>query len=331
MSQASAPSESRSVCVIEPERKGLLPDFREIWRYRELFWVLVMRDITARYKQTYLGLVWAVLVPLTQVLVFNVIFGLVGAREKLVSSSVPFMVTAFCGNLAWQIFASGSASAGSSIINASGMVKKVYFPRLLVPLSALGRALVDCLIMLGILVLLMAGYHMFGGCDFTPTWRLAFLPLFVGLAVLAALAVGVWLAALTARWRDLNFILPFLFQIGQYVSPVIYEGSIIPDRKRWVEWLERHHGAQWFEGHGMSFLFPWVEKLDPQVLSGINPMAGIIEGFRWSLFSRQVESGPHPYQAPGLMMLVSTAVVLATLFSGLRFFRKTERDFVDIL
>ncbi len=320
------------VCVIEPERKGLLPDFGELWRYQGLFWVLAVRDITARYKQTYLGVVWSIITPFIQAAIFWLIASMLGVTEKLADTGVPFIITAFCGSWAWQLFSTSMNAAGGSVAGASGMIKKVYFPRLIVPMSSMVRCLVDSGITLGVLIVLMVAFQLWGNCDFTPTWRLLFLPVCIAFAVLTAFSFGIWISCLTARWRDVGALLPFCFQFWQYASPVAYESStVVPNQEKWRKFLENHHVGQWMADHHLGGLFAWVEPLNLQLIYGLNPLAGVIEGIRWSLFEGQAELNGHAYQAPGPMMLISFGMVLVILFSGLWFFKKTERTFVDIL
>ncbi len=321
-----------SICVIEPERKGLLPDFAELWRYRGLFWVMAVRDITARYKQTYFGVVWSIITPFIQAGIFWAIASLLGVTKTLADTGVPFIITAFCGTWAWQIFSSSVNTAGGSIGGAAGMIKKVYFPRLIVPMSSLVRCLVDSGITFGVLITMMVGFHVWGGCDFTPTWRLLFLPVCVAFAVLTAFSFGIWISCLTARWRDIGALIPFCFQFWQYASPVAYESStVVPNQEKWQKFLENHQVSQWMVDHHWGALPAWVGQLNPKLIYGLNPLAGVIEGIRWSLFQGQAELNGHAYQTPGPMMLVSFVVVLGVLFSGLWFFKKTERTFVDIL
>jgi len=285
----------QTVHVIEPGRGGLRPHLKELWEYRGLFWVLATRDIQIRYKQTLLGAGWAIIVPLMTMVVFTVLFQLLsGARP--VTSGTPYAVTMFCALLPWQLFASGVGSAGNSIVNAGGMIKKVYFPRLIVPAAAMLTALVDFSITFGVLVLMLAGYHLAGAIHFTFTWHLLLLPLFIALAVGAALSVGLWLAALNATWRDVKYVIPFFVQLGMYVSPVILEAGAITGK------------------------IP--EALRP--LYFLNPMAGVIEGFRWSLLPNY----PHP---PVAMLCLSALVVAVVGVSGLWFFHRSERSFIDLL
>jgi lipopolysaccharide transport system permease protein len=280
-----------SQVVVRRARTGWAPiDLRELWHYRELFWFLALRDIKVRYKQTVLGAAWAVLQPLSTMVIFNLLFTLLG--RKPVGADIPYAVTTFCALLPWQLFANSLAQSGNSLVSNSNLIKKIYFPRLIAPSSPLVCSLLDFLIAFVVLVLMMAGYHFWGGYDLTPTWRLVTLPLFVILALGAALAAGVWLSALNAQYRDIKHVIPFAVALGQFISPVVYETtSLIPER--------------------------W------QSLYALNPMAGVIEGFRWALLGRA--------QPPFLILALSSAMVLILLVTGLLYFKRAERTFVDLL
>lgn len=295
LSQPVTASSSPVFRVVEAERRGGMGDFRELWEYRGLFWVLATRDIQVRYKQTLLGVAWAVIVPFMTMVVFTVLFQLISGA-KPTTSGLPYAITMFCALLPWQLFANGVTSSGNSIVNAGGMIKKVYFPRLIVPMAAMLTAVVDFFITFGVLVLMLVGYHLGGMIHFAFSWHLLLLPCFIALAVGAALSVGLWLAALNATWRDVKYIIPFIVQLGMYVSPVIFEAGAIMGKipEAW------------------------------RPLYYLNPMAGVIEGFRWSLLPNY----PHP---PVFMLCLSAAVVGVTGVSGLWFFHRSERSFVDLL
>ena len=270
--------------VIEPSRgwAAVLPRFGELLRYRELLFFLVWRDLKVRYKQTAFGIAWALIQPLVATLVLWVFFGKLAGVS---SEGVPYALFAYSGLLAWQLFSNALTGAANSLINNQALVKKVYFPRLLLPAAAAGEGVVDFVIGLAVLVVLMA----FAGV--TPTVNLFYLPLFVLLSVLAALAAGLWLGALNALYRDVRYTLPFLLQIGFFATPIAYSTSAVDARFR--------------------------------PLLGLNPLVGAVEGVRWSLFGTRFSLG--------MEVWVSVAVVLVTLVGGLLFFRRMERNFADVL
>lgn len=214
----------------------------DVWRYRELLYFLAWRDILVRYKQTLIGVLWALLRPVLTTLVFVLVFG---AFAKMPSEGVPYPLMVFAGMLPWQFFASALTEASGSLVINSNMISKVYFPRLIVPASAVVVALVDFLISLVIL----GGMMLFYG--FTPQWTFLYLPLFTGATFISAFGAGLWLAALNVEYRDFRYVLPFLIQFGLYISPVGYSSSIVPERWR--------------------------------IIYSLNPMVGIIDGFRWAV------------------------------------------------
>ena len=258
--------------------------WRDLWHYRELFYFLAWRDILVRYKQTVIGIAWALLRPLLTILVFTVVFGqLAGMAE---GTEAPYAVLVCAALLPWQFFANALSECGGSVLANANLIAKVYFPRIIAPISAVIVSLVDFAISGVILVGLMVYY------GYVPTWRIVTLPLFVLLALVAALGAGLWLSALTVKYRDFRYIVPFLVQIGLYVSPVGFSSSRVPD--------------QW------------------RLLYSLNPMVGVIDGFRWAIVG-----GPEEIYWPG--MLLSVALVGVLFVSGLWYFRRTERSFADIL
>ncbi len=219
--------------------------WQDLWRYRELLFFLSWRDVAVRYKQTAIGIAWAVIRPVATVTVFVVVFGRIA---KLPSDGVPYPLLVLAGMLAWQLFSTGFTSAGDSLVGSSNLISKVYFPRLLVPMSAVAVSCVDFVVTLPLLFVLMVWYGVM------PTWRLLLFPGFVLLAIASAMAVGIWLAALNVRFRDFRFITPFVVQFGVYVTPVGFSSAAVPDQY-------------------------WI-------LFALNPLTAIIEGFRWSLLGR---------------------------------------------
>jgi len=255
----------------------------DLWRYRELFYFLSWRDILVRYKQTTIGVLWAVLRPVLTTAVFVFVFG---RLAKMPSEGVPYPVLVFAAMLPWQFFSGALTEASNSLIANANMISKIYFPRLIIPASAIIVALTDFLISLLLLAALMVLYRI------EPTWRLLLLPVFTGVALLASLGAGLWLAALNVEYRDFRYVLPFFVQFGLYVSPVGFSSSVVPE--------------QW------------------RLLYSLNPMVGVIDGFRWSITG--VETVIY---WPG--MVVSLFLVALLMSSGLWYFRKTERAFADVI
>ena len=268
--------------IIEPNRTtGAF--FRELLRYRELFYFLAWRDILVRYKQTVIGIAWSVLRPLLTMLVFTVVFG---RLARLSNEGVPYPILVFSAMLPWQYFSNAMQESSNSLIAESRLISKVYFPRLIVPASSVIVSAVDFLISLALLGLLMLGY------SFVPSWTFLFMPFFFLLATLAALGAGFWLSALNVKYRDFRYIVPFLVQFGLYVSPVGFSSSVVPERWR--------------------------------LLYSLNPMVGVIDGFRWC-----VQGTASSLYLPGF--LISAAISVLAFFSGVWFFRRTERFFADFI
>ncbi len=273
---------SSLVTIIEPGRAGRRY-WRDLWLYRELFYFLAWRDILVRYKQTILGAAWAIIRPVLVMLVLTVIFGKVA---KLDSDGTPYPLLVFAGLLPWQFFASAFTDAGNSLILNESMVSKVYFPRLMIPASAVIVSFVDFLVTGMVFVVLMVWYR------FLPDWRILMLPLLVFVMFAAAVGTGLWIAALNVKYRDVRYLVPFIVQFGLYVSPVGFSSNVIPDSWR--------------------------------LLYSLNPVVGIIDGFRWALFA-----GNSPLYWPALA--ISSGVVFFLLFSGILYFRKTEKVFADVI
>lgn len=242
--------ETQQINVIEP-KKGWIPiDFRELWDFRELMFYLTWRDILLRYKQTVLGILWVIIQPLLAVAVFSIVFGKFG---KLPSGGVPYPVFAFCALLPWNLFANGLSRATNSVVGNANMLKKIYFPRMLIPVSGTLSPLVDFAISFVILLLVMSlGYHI------PLRWNIIFIPVFVMLSLFLTLGVGFWLSAVNVKYRDVGYVLPFLIQIWLYASPVAYSIELVPEK--------------------------W------QFLYALNPMVGVINGFSWAILgSRPVQ------------------------------------------
>lgn len=255
--------------------------WRDLWRYRELFCLLAWRDILVRYKQTAAGIAWAVLRPLLMMGIFTVVFG---KFANLPSQGAPYAILVFAALLPWQFFSNAMSESGNSLLNSSNLITKVYFPRMILPASAVITSFVDFAIAAVLLGGLMAVYQ------FAPGWQIAVLPLLALLAFAAALGAGLWLGALTVKYRDFRILVPFLVQIGFFISPVGYSSEIVPE-----EW---------------------------RLLYSLNPLAGIIDGFRWAILG-------HEMYWPGFLLSTGTTAVL--LISGIAWFRRVETDFADTI
>jgi lipopolysaccharide transport system permease protein len=256
--------------------------WRDLWRYRELAAFLAWRDIKVRYKQAVLGIAWAVIQPAIQTLLLTFVFGKLAGMP---SGNVPYPLLVLCGLLPWQLFTAAFNGAGNSLVGNSHLISKVYFPRLIVPISSLGVALIDFGIMLFLTVPLVM---IFVGL---PGWQILLLPLFILLALVIAFGAGLWITALTVRFRDFRFITPFILQIGLFVTPVGYRTDNLPN---------------------------WRELL------ALNPLSAVVDGMRWCLLGGRTE-----LYAPGIVTSVITATIL--LVTGLWYFRRTERQFADII
>ncbi len=268
--------------LIRATRGWLGVDLRELWTYRELVFFLGWRDISVRYKQTVLGILWAVIQPLMLMVVFSMIFG---GLARMPSDGVPYPVFVYAGLLPWQLFAYALTEASTSVVKNERLITKIYFPRLVIPLAAIGVGLVDFVISFVILLVLMVLFRT------PPTIGLLALPCFVALALASAMGVGLWLAALNVQFRDVRYTLPFLTQLWLLATPVIYPSTLVPE--------------------------PW------RTLIGINPMVGVVEGFRWAVI------GTAP---PSLSQLAaSTAAAAVVLITGVLYFRRMERTFADVI
>ncbi|MBY0246138.1 MAG: ABC transporter permease [Nitrospiraceae bacterium] len=274
--------DSQSVLVIEAGRTER-HYWKDLWRYRELFYFLAWRDILVRYKQTTIGIAWALIRPVLTMVVFVFVFG---KLAKLPSDGVPYPILVFAALLPWQFFSNAFAEAGNSLISNANMISKVYFPRLVVPASAVIVGLVDFLIS-GVL---LAGLMLWYGV--APDWRIVTLPLFLAVAVVAAMGAGLWIAALNVQYRDFRYIIPFVVQFGLYISPVGFSSAIVPE--------------QW------------------RLLYSLNPMVGVIDGFRWAILG-----GENQLYWPGIWL--SLVLALLSAITGILYFRKMEKSFADVI
>jgi lipopolysaccharide transport system permease protein len=280
MNDATVPS-SPPELVIEAGRAESRY-WHDLWRYRELLGFLAWRDIKVRYQQTALGAAWAIVQPLATIAIFTFVFG---RLAKMPAGNLPYILVVMAGQLGWQLFANALSGASASLVGSAHLISKVYFPRLVVPLSTLGVALVDFVI---VFVLFAATSIWFG---ILPTWHLLLLPVFIVVVLLLALGAGLWLAALTVKFRDFRIVLPFLLQVGVFVTPVGFRTDFLPN---------------------------WRQLLS------LNPMTGVVDAFRWSLLGDSME---FYWQSFGFS-LIWTAVLL---FTGIRYFRGTERSFADVI
>jgi lipopolysaccharide transport system permease protein len=268
--------------VVEPTHGWAAPNLKVLWDYRELVVFLAWRDVVVRYKQSLLGVAWAVIQPLLTMLVFTIIFG---RFARLPSEGIPYAVFTYAAILPWQLFSTAVTRSANSLLTSSSLLTKVYFPRLVLPVAATLAMAVDFVISLVVFFGLLAYFRVW------PGWPLLFLPLFIGLVIATSLAFGIWLAAVNVRYRDIAYITPFLIQLSLYLSPVAYSVQLIPAG-------------------------PW------RYAYALNPLAGLIQGFRWSLL------GARP---PDFMLLESIAVVAVLLVSGIYYFRRTEKTFADVV
>jgi lipopolysaccharide transport system permease protein len=271
-----------SAIIIQPGGGLFHLDLKAIWQYRELLYFLIWRDVKVRYKQTAIGAGWAIFQPLMTMIIFTVIFG---NFAKIPSDDLPYPIFAYTALLPWNNFAQAISRSGVSLVGNANLISKVYFPRLIIPLSAAVAPLVDFAVSFVILLAMMAWFGI------APTSDVLALPLFLLLALATALAVGLWLSALDVRYRDVGYTIPFLVQIWMYASPVAYPVSLVPERWR--------------------------------LLYSLNPMAGVIEGFRWALLGKG-----HPDFG---VMMASAVVVMALLLGGIVYFRQMERTFADVV
>jgi lipopolysaccharide transport system permease protein len=271
------------VTYLKPPRGWAALNLRDLWLYRELVYFMTWRDLKVRYKQTLLGAFWAVLRPVLSMVVFSIFFG---GLAKMPSDGVPYPIFSFTALLPWELFSTALSVASRSLVQNSHMITKVYFPRVILPLSSILAGLVD----FGIAFLVLLGMMVF--YKVTPTPAVWALPLFLILALITALGIGLWLSALNVLYRDVGYITPFLTQFWLFITPITYPASMIPEKWR--------------------------------IIYGLNPMTGVVEGFRWALLGVQAS-------APGPMLWVSVGVAIILLVSGMFYFRRMERLFADMV
>ncbi|HMA33565.1 MAG TPA: ABC transporter permease [Chloroflexia bacterium] len=267
---------------ITPSRGWVALKLGELWEYRELIYFLIWRDVKVRYKQTVLGAAWAIIQPFFTMVVFSLFFG---QLAKVPSDGIPYPIFSFAALVPWSFFVNGLNQAANSMVTSSNLIKKVYFPRLIVPISTVVSGIVD----FGLAFVVLLGMMLWYGI--VPTVDVLWLPFFLLLALVTALGVGLWLAALNVQFRDVRYVVPFLASFWMFATPIVYPSSLLPE--------------------------PW------HTLYGLNPMAGVVEGFRWALL------GTHP--GPGALIWVSAAAALAILVSGAFYFRRMEKNFADLV
>ena len=270
------------VTIIRPSSGWAALDLRDLWAYRELILFLTWRDLKVRYKQTLLGASWAVLQPFLTMVVFSIFFG---GLAEVPSDGVPYPIFSYTALIPWTLFSKALQDASRSLVASSHMITKVYFPRMILPLSSVLAGLVDFLIAFVVLLGLMVYFSIF------PTGNIWMLPLFLLLTLVTAVGVSLWLSALNVLFRDIGYVLPFLAQFWMFITPIAYPSSMVPER--------------------------W------QALYAVNPMTGVIEGFRWALLGTG--------QPPGIMTVVSSLVALVLLISGMFYFKRMERIFADMV
>lgn len=267
---------------LQPSTGWQALNLAELWRFRELLYFLSWRDIKVRYKQTALGALWAILQPFLTMVVFSVFFG---RLAKVPSDGMPYPLFAYTALLPWMFFANGLSHSSNSLVQSAGMLKKVYFPRLIVPMSSILSGVVDFAFAFVVLIALMLWYGVM------PTIRIIWLPLLLLLAILTSLGVGLWLSAINVQFRDVRYTIPFITQFWLFATPIAYPSSLLSE--------------------------PW------RTLYGVNPMVGVVEGFRWALLGAQ--------GLPSSMILLSAGMTCTLLVTGLFYFRRMERSFADIV
>lgn len=276
----SAITKKPDLIIIEPS-KGWVPlRLRELWEYRELLYFLVWRDIKVRYKQTLLGVAWAIIQPFFTMVVFSIFFGELG---KMPSDGIPYPIFVYCGLLPWQLFAYALGQSSASLVTNQNLVTKVYFPRIMLPVSSVMAGLVDFAAAFIVLIVMMFYFNI------RPTLAIMVLPILLLFTVITALSIGIWLSAINVKYRDVTYTIPFLTQFWLFLTPIAYSSSIVPE--------------QW------------------RLAYGVNPMAGVVDGFRWALLGSE--------SPPSSLLWISLIVVLVLFVSGLYYFRRVERSFAD--
>jgi len=278
----SQPSSPDQIVRIEPSTGWVSLKLRELFEYRELLYFLTWRDLKVRYKQTALGATWAIIQPVFTMVVFSLFFG---KLAKMPSDGIPYPIFSYAALVPWTFFANGLSQSSNSLVGSSNLIKKVYFPRLAVPISTVLSEVVDFFLAFLVLLGMMLYFRI------TPTANVFYLPLFLLLALVTSLGVGLWLSAMNVQYRDVRYVVPFIAQFWMFATPIAYPSTLLPE--------------------------PW------RTLYGINPMAGVVEGFRWALLGSQT--------APGPMVAVSSLAAVILLISGAFYFRRMEKTFADVV
>lgn len=266
---------------IVPTRGWISVNLRELWEYRELLYFLTWRDVKVRYKQTALGAAWAIIQPLLTMVVFSLFFGYLA---KVPSDGVPYPIFSYVALVPWEYFSSSLSKSSNSLVGSSNLIRKVYFPRLAIPMASVLGGLVDFAIAFAVLIVMMVFFSI------QPTWGVLMLPVYLLLAMITALGTGLWLAALNVAYRDIRYVVPLMTRLWLFITPVIYPSSLLEE--------------------------PW------RTLYGLNPMVGVIEGFRWALLGTE---------RPGPMIAISAVVAVGLLVSGVHYFRRMEKTFADVV
>lgn len=282
--QTAIDAQPRSIPVIRirPSKGWVSLGLKELWDYRELLFFLIWRDIKVRYKQTVLGASWAIIQPFFTMVVFSLFFG---KLAKVPSDGIPYPIFSYSALVPWAFFAHGLNQASNSLVGGSNLIKKVYFPRLAMPIASVLAGVVDFVLAFVMLIGMIFYYGM------VPTVNIVFLPLFLLLALITSLGVSLWLSAMYVQFRDIRHIIPFLTQIWLFATPIAYPSSLLSE--------------------------PW------RTIYGLNPMVGVVEGFRWALLGTKT--------APGLMIILSSLVAVALLITGAYYFRRMEKTFADVV
>lgn len=276
------PASENTIVRIEPSKGWVSLKLRELWEYRELLYFLIWRDVKVRYKQTVLGCIWAIIQPFFTMVVFSLFFG---KLAKVPSDGIPYPIFSYTALVPWAFFANGLSQATNSLVSGSNLIKKVYFPRLAMPIASVLGCIVDLVLAFIMLIAMMFYYGM------TPTLNVIWLPFILVLAFTTSLGVSLWLSAMYVQFRDVRHIIPFLIQIWLFATPIAYPSSLLQE--------------------------PW------RTVYGINPMVGVVEGFRWALLGTQT--------APGLTIILSCLVAAGLLVSGAYYFRRMEKTFADVV
>jgi lipopolysaccharide transport system permease protein len=279
---APVPAAAPPVVRIRPSKGWVSLKLTEVWEYRELLYFLIWRDVKVRYKQTVLGAAWAVLQPLLTMVVFSLFFG---KLAKMPSDGIPYPIFSYAALVPWTFFANGLGQGSASLVGSQNLIKKVYFPRLVIPIASVMSGVVDFVIAFVVLLGMMAFYGI------APTWNVVWLPLLLILAFVTSLGVGLWLSVLNVQFRDIRYTVPFLTQLWLFATPIAYPSSLLGE--------------------------PW------RTIYGLNPMVGVVEGFRWALLGTATRPGP--------IVLASTVAAVALLVTGAFYFRRMERTFADVV